>query len=76
MDTATAWKIDHPANTRPNYVATGVGAGQTGRSADLLLIDDPIKNPQEAFSQTSRQHIWDWYLYAARTRLKPDGAIS
>lgn len=57
------------------YKAAGVGAGITGRRADLGLIDDPVKSRKEADSPTYRQNAWDWYLADFRTRLKPGGAI-
>ena len=53
----------------------GVGGPITGRGADLLIIDDPIKNRQEANSQVSRTHLWDWWRSTARTRLEPNGSI-
>jgi predicted phage terminase large subunit-like protein len=57
------------------YKAAGVGAGITGRRADIGLIDDPVKSRKEADSPTYRQNTWDWYLADFRTRLKPGGAI-
>jgi predicted phage terminase large subunit-like protein len=57
------------------YKAAGVGAGITGRRADLGLIDDPVKSRKEADSPTYRASTWDWYLADFRTRLKPGGAI-
>jgi predicted phage terminase large subunit-like protein len=53
----------------------GVGGGLTGRGADLLLIDDPVKDADEAMSPTLRQRNWDWYASAADTRLEPGGAV-
>jgi len=57
------------------YKAAGVGAGITGRRADLGLIDDPVKSRKEADSPTYRQNAWEWYLADFRTRLKPGGAV-
>ena len=57
------------------YKAAGVGAGITGRRADLGLIDDPVKSRKEADSPTFRQAAWDWYQADFRTRLKPGAAI-
>lgn len=57
------------------YKAAGVGAGITGRRADIGLIDDPVKSRKEADSPTYRENTWDWYLADFRTRLKPNGAI-
>jgi len=56
-------------------VATGVGGAITGRGADLLLIDDPFKNREEAESQTIRDSRWDWFTSTAYTRLMPGGRI-
>lgn len=51
----------------------GVGGPITGKGAHLLIIDDPIKNAEEAMSETIRQKHWDWWLSTARTRLEPGG---
>jgi predicted phage terminase large subunit-like protein len=55
--------------------STGVGGPLTGSGADLLLIDDPIKNDSEAMSLTYRNKIWDWFRATAYTRLSSKGAI-
>tara|TARA_R110000868_G_scaffold147948_1_gene369592 strand:+ start:575 stop:1990 length:1416 start_codon:yes stop_codon:yes gene_type:complete len=57
------------------YVAAGVGTAITGRGADVLLIDDPFKDRQEADSEVRRKAVWDWYTSTAYTRLMPGGAI-
>jgi len=46
----------------------------TGKGADLAIIDDPIKNDEEANSQTFRDKLWDWYLSTFATRLHKGGA--
>ena len=56
-------------------VTAGVGGPITGRGADLLLIDDPIKNAQEAASPVVRESIWDWWQRVARPRLEPGAAV-
>ncbi len=55
--------------------AVGVGAGLTGKGADILIIDDPVKNNEQAMSVTYRNKAWDWYVSSALTRLEPNGAI-
>ncbi len=42
---------------------------------NCLIIDDPIKNQEEAESEVYRQKIFDWYRTTARTRLQPNGKI-
>ena len=60
---------------RGEYHAIGIGGSITGRGANLLIIDDPIKGRKEAESPTVRQTIKDWYKAVAYTRLMPKNAI-
>lgn len=54
--------------------AVGVGGGIAGHGADILIVDDPVKNVQEASSPLIREKIWDWFISEAMTRLSPTGA--
>ena len=58
------------------YFAAGLGGPITGRRADLVVIDDPIKSHAEADSSTHREFVWDWYRSELVTRLKPKGRIA
>lgn len=53
----------------------GIGGPITGRGFHLFIIDDPIKNDQEALSATYRENLWRWYRTTARTRLEPGGSM-
>ena len=55
--------------------STGVGGPMTGGGAHWLLIDDPIKEADEAKSATQRQKQVEWWQQVARTRLEPDARI-
>lgn len=57
------------------YVAAGVGGPLTGRGADILIIDDPFKNRQDADSQINRDTVWNWFTSTAYTRLMPGGGV-
>ena len=57
------------------YVAAGVGGGITGKGAHVLLIDDPVKNREDAESDNNREATWDWYTSTAYTRLAPGGGV-
>lgn len=57
------------------YYAVGVGGATTGRGANCLLIDDPVKDREQAESETIRRKIKDWYRSVAYTRLMENGAI-
>ena len=56
-------------------LAAGVGGGITGRAADLFLIDDCLKNAEQALSETIRQSQWEWWQTTAFTRLEPGGKM-
>lgn len=57
------------------YVAAGVGGGITGKGAHILVIDDPVKNRDDAESANARSSAWDWYTSTAYTRLAPGGGV-
>ncbi len=58
-----------------DYYATGVRGPITGRRADLILIDDPVKSQAEADSPAARDQLWEWFRSDLVTRLKPGGRI-
>lgn len=66
------WEI---AGRQGGMVTAGVGGAITGRGAQLLIVDDPVKNQQEAASQVIRDRAWDWWLSTARTRLRRGAAV-
>lgn len=47
----------------------GRGGSVTGRGADLLVVDDPIKGREEAESMAIRKKLWEWYQDDLCTRL-------
>ena len=57
------------------FTAAGVGGGITGKGATVLIIDDPIKNQEEADSIVIRDGLWDWYWSTAYSRLAPGGGV-
>lgn len=59
---------------RGGCIARGILSGVTGKGADLLIIDDPIKTREEADSEVSRNKIWGEWVDSFSTRLHP-GAI-
>ena len=54
-------------------LSSGGGGSLTGRGADILLVDDPIKNWEEARSATIRENAWNGLVSDAMTRLEPNG---
>lgn len=55
--------------------AAGVGGALTGRPVDLLIIDDPIKDREQADSSIYRDRVWDWWTDVASTRLSPGAPV-
>ncbi len=53
----------------------GVGGALTGRPADLLLIDDPVKGRAQVESELYRERQWDWWENDAATRLGSDSRV-
>lgn len=56
-------------------LATGVGGPLTGQGANLLVIDDPTKNREEAESPIIRENVWEWFTSTAMTRVEPGGSV-
>lgn len=55
--------------------AAGVGGPITGKGFHLGIIDDPLKNAEEAASPTIRDKQKEWYRSTFYTREEPGGAI-
>lgn len=72
----TNWSLaDSPGRRNGGMVAVGVGSAFTGRSADVLIIDDPVKDAKQADSPGQRKAIVDWYRAVATTRLSPRAIV-
>ena len=57
------------------YKCAGVGGAITGYGMDYGIIDDPIKNREEAESPVYREKIWQWYQSTFRSRRQKGAAI-
>ena len=55
--------------------STGIGGALTGRPVDLLIIDDPVKDREQADSDVYRSRVWDWWRDVASTRLAPGAPV-
>jgi predicted phage terminase large subunit-like protein len=65
------WKTNKGGGCR----AVGIGGGITGFGGDLFLIDDYLKDRQEAYSQLIRDGIYNWFSWAAMSRLHPGATM-
>ncbi|MEG0133106.1 MAG: phage terminase large subunit [Clostridium sp.] len=58
-----------------SMISKGIMAGLTGNPGDLIIIDDPVKNRQEAMSETYRDRVWEEFINSIYTRLSANGII-
>lgn len=67
------WRI----NGRHGVIkAAGVGGPITGSGADRFVIDDPVKNAEQAISAVYREKVWNWWQSTASTRLEPNAKVA
>lgn len=57
------------------YMAVGVGGALTGKGCHLAIIDDPVKNREDANSPAMRRKVLSWYKSTLFTRQTHDGRI-
>jgi hypothetical protein len=68
--------VEFETTARGRRIATSIGGVPTGRGADLIVIDDPLK-PEEALSDARRESANEWYDSTLYNRLndKAKGAV-
>lgn len=64
-----------PTNRPGSVVAVGVGSSLTGRPADVIIVDDPVKDAKQADSATWRKAVTDWFQSVVLTRLPPRSVV-
>ena len=64
------WDVHNGTEKTGSLMSVGVGTGATGNPCDLMVLDDVIKNREEAESETYREKLWYWWTDSLRTRLK------
>lgn len=66
------WSLENGYN---NYLATSPTGTATGFGASIIIIDDLIKNAEEANNATVLEKHWDWFTNTMLSRLERDGKI-
>ncbi|HHR2662936.1 TPA: phage terminase large subunit [Listeria monocytogenes] len=66
------WSLEGEYN---NYLATSPGGTATGFGSDIMLLDDMIKNAEEASNAAHLEKIWDWFSNTMMSRLEEGGKI-
>ncbi|MBR0353981.1 MAG: phage terminase large subunit [Oscillospiraceae bacterium] len=72
VDRAQELELD---NGRGRLISRGIMAGITGNPAELIVIDDPVKNRQEADSPAFRDRLWEEWQNSLKTRLAAGGKV-
>lgn len=66
------WSLEGGYN---NYLATSPTGTATGFGASLLIIDDLIKNAEEAYNESVLEKHWEWFTNTMLSRLEEGGKI-
>lgn len=66
------WSLEGGYN---NYLATSPGGTATGFGCSLMIIDDLIKNKEEAYKADVLEKHWEWYTQTMLSRLEEGGKI-
>lgn len=66
------WSLEGGYN---NYLATSPGGTATGFGCSLLIIDDLIKNAEEAYNEGVLEKHWDWFTQTMLSRLEEGGKV-
>ena len=66
------WSLEGGYN---NYLATSPTGTATGFGASLLIIDDLIKNAEEANNELTKEKHWSWFTDTMLSRLEEGGKI-
>lgn len=62
-------------NHRGRMISKGIGSGLTGHSGHVIIIDDPIKNREQADSERTRDSIWNEFMDSILTRTQAGSKI-
>lgn len=66
------WSLNDGYN---NYLATSPSGTATGFGCSLMIIDDLIKNAEEAYNENVLEKHWDWFTNTMLSRLEENGKI-
>lgn len=66
------WSLEGSYN---NYLATSPGGTATGFGCSLMIVDDVIKNAEEAYNETVKEKHWDWFTNTMLSRLEEGGKV-
>ena len=72
IDRATEFEL---TNRRGRLISRGIRSGITGNPGNLIIIDDPVKNREEADSETFRGKVWEEWQNSIKSRLSAGAKV-
>ena len=69
---ANLWSLE---GQHISYLATSPGGTVTGFGATLMIIDDIVKNADEAMNETVLENHWAWFTNTMLSRLEKGGKV-
>ena len=70
---ASMWSLE--GSNQKNYLATSPTGTATGFGANIIIIDDVIKNSDEAYNESVKDKHWDWFNNTMLSRLEGDWKV-
>lgn len=70
--TMSLWSLAGQFNS---YLATSPGGTATGFGCSLMIVDDIIKNAEEAYNANIKEQHWEWFTNTMLSRLEENGKI-
>lgn len=70
---ASIWSLE--GSNQKNYLATSPTGTATGFGAEILIIDDLIKNDEEAYNELTLDKEWEWFNNTMLSRLEGDWKV-
>lgn len=58
-----------------NFISSGRGGSVTGKGCDILIVDDPVKNEEDALNEVVSMKTWKWYTGTLTSRIEEKGKI-
>lgn len=62
-------------DAQPSFLAMGLLSGFTGKGVDTLIVDDPYKSADEAYSPTVNEKVWRWWTQTAGVRIAEEANV-
>jgi predicted phage terminase large subunit-like protein len=59
-----------------NYIGAGIGGSITGKGGDIAIVDDPIKDAEQAYNENALNKIWLWYTGTFKSRLEEKDGVA